>query len=156
MRKRQIFPPLTASFQESRRCSCETARPVLSADPNPVRLSTASPGGEKTRSTGEFCYFAGVAAAGRIHRGLPAQLTSVMPDICSIWAKPFDKDLRRHIVKYFPSSYHGFDKKGQPVYIDRTGSAEIDKVLEVRVLQLRSLPARCARQQAAPVASAWA
>lgn len=49
----------------------------------------------------------------------------------SIWAKPFDDDLRRHIVKYFPSSYHGFDKKGQPIYIDRTGSAEIDKVLEV-------------------------
>lgn len=100
------------------------------------RLSTASRGGRRTRLTGEQT-FPGA-------RQLPSEVPHAAHrfDVMSrsIWAKPFDKDLRRHIVKYFPSSYHGFDKKGQPVYIDRTGSAEIEKVLEVRLaLHLRPL-----------------
>ncbi len=48
----------------------------------------------------------------------------------SVFSTPLDKEKMRHLVQGFPHSHHGFDKKGQPIYIDRTGQLDVESVLE--------------------------
>ena len=39
-------------------------------------------------------------------------------------------DKFRHLAHGYPHAHHGFDKRGQPIYIDCTGQLEVESVLE--------------------------
>ena len=48
----------------------------------------------------------------------------------SIFSRPLPVEKFQHLTRYFPHSHHGFDKRGQPIYIDCTGQMDVDSVLE--------------------------
>ena len=48
----------------------------------------------------------------------------------SIFARPLPEAKFQHLTRYFPHAHHGFDKKGQPIYIDCTGQMDVESVLE--------------------------
>jgi hypothetical protein len=50
--------------------------------------------------------------------------------LCSIFSRPLSVPKFRHMARYFPHAHHGFDKQGQPIYIDRTGLLDVESVLE--------------------------
>jgi hypothetical protein len=49
----------------------------------------------------------------------------------SIFSRPLSVPKFRHMARYFPHAHHGFDKQGQPIYIDRTGLLDVESVLEL-------------------------
>lgn len=49
----------------------------------------------------------------------------------SVFAHPLPELKFRALCACFPHAHHGFDRKGQPIYIDCTGQLDVDKVLEV-------------------------
>jgi|APGre2960657444_1045066.scaffolds.fasta_scaffold01737_7 hypothetical protein len=49
----------------------------------------------------------------------------------SMFSRPLSPAKFRHLCRYFPHAHHGFDKQGQPIYIDLTGLLEVDALLEV-------------------------
>jgi hypothetical protein len=46
-----------------------------------------------------------------------------------VFAHPLPVDKFRHLCRYFPHAHHGFDRKGQPIYIDCTGKLDVDTCL---------------------------
>jgi hypothetical protein len=46
-----------------------------------------------------------------------------------VFARPLAVDKFKHLCRYFPHAHHGFDKKGQPIYIDCTGKLDVDACL---------------------------
>lgn len=46
-----------------------------------------------------------------------------------MFARPLPVDKFRHLCRYFPHAHHGFDRKGQPIYIDCTGKLDVDTCL---------------------------
>ncbi|CAN4122885.1 unnamed protein product [Withania somnifera] len=48
--------------------------------------------------------------------------------------KDFDFHERDKVLQNYPQGYHGTDKEGRPVYIERLGLMNIDKLLEVTTL----------------------
>jgi len=49
-------------------------------------------------------------------------------DIANIFARPLPLPKFKHLVRHFPHAHHGFDKQGQPIYIDCTGACSPDQL----------------------------
>ena len=58
---------------------------------------------------------------------VPPLTTTSCP--CSVFDHPLSVDKFRHLCRYFPHAHHGFDRKGQPIYIDCTGKLDVDTCL---------------------------
>lgn len=75
--------------------------------------------------------------------------------VWDILSDPADQALWRRLARHLGSSFHGFDKLGRPVYIERSGKMDLDGILDgftvpefirVHVYFMERMARRCKEQ----------